>query len=437
MDTTLTTGKSKGGNLIYYGLILYTMVFYSQIAARFPFLAPFRIEFLIGACLVFVSFVQILNGTVSFKENKLNLAALLFLSVALLTIPFAVVKTRALNTFISLFKFFAIYLMIITTIDNEDKLKNFIYVYLIMICLLFVQPFLLSLQGKGFIYNNHMMRLAGATGYFGHPNQLGAITAANLPFFYYWMKYTKSTIGKLTALSLLIISIRVIMLTQSRTAFVGLTIFVFYIWLTSRKKLLSFFAIILSCITIWNFAPQETKERFLTLANLSNVVTYDRSEFTKEDHSKYGSMASRWILIKRALIVFSENPVLGVGLDCFASVNGRRWGLWFPPHSTYVQALAEMGLLGFIAFFYVIILTFKNLNIARRTIANWKEQNTFISYIVDSLTAYLLVRLAVSFFGIELYANYWWLAGGLSLVILRVIKKHSVQSDLNNSAVSL
>ena len=419
--------QPKENNLLYYGLLLYLIVFYTQIAARIPALAPFRVEFIIGSVLVLCGLLRLLRREIDFKENKLNTAALLFLTAAFITIPFAFVKMRALNMFISLFKFFSVYLMIITIIDNEKKLKGFVYLYLAMIALLFVEPFILSLQGEGFIYNNHMMRLAGITGYFKHPNQLGGITAENIPFFYYLMRHDKSKAVKLVSLILMIIGLRVIMLTQSRTAFIGVMIFGLYLLATSKKKVLCSILLILSVLLLWNFAPPETKNRFLTLSNLGDVITYDQQddqqEFRREDHEKYGSMASRWTLIRRSLIVFAENPVLGVGLDCFISVNGRRWGLWFPPHSTYTQALCEMGIVGTFAFICVVFLTFKNLSYAKSIMKKIQAQDHFIIFMVNALTAYLVVRLAVSFFGIELYANYWWLAGGLSLVVLRVIKR--------------
>ena len=116
--------ENKERNFLFYGLLIYTILFYSQIAARFPSLAQFRLEFFVGSVLVFLSLVKIIKGEISFKENRLNTAALIFLLVSFMTIPFAFVKSLALETFISLFKFFSIYLMIITCIDDEKKLKG-------------------------------------------------------------------------------------------------------------------------------------------------------------------------------------------------------------------------------------------------------------------------------------------------------------------------
>jgi len=411
----------NASDLLLYGLLLYTILFYSQIAGRYPVLEAIRLELILGTILVIVAFKKIISGAVDFKENKLNFGALLFISIAFITIPFALVKTRALDTFISLFKFFAIYLMIISTINSEKKLKLFIYVYLGMITLLFVEPFILSLAGKGFIFNNHMWRLAGVTGYFAHPNQLGGIAAENLPFYYFLMKWEKSKIKKLLYFVLIIIAIRVVMLTQSRTGFLGVIGFICLLWFFSRRKMISMVLICLCCVGLWQWAPQETRNRFLTLSEVKRVITLE--QLSEEDHQELGSMVSRQELIRRGLIAFQENPILGVGLSCFISFNGQRWGYWFPPHNTYIQALAEMGMVGFIAFIYVIFISFKNLRNVKNILRTTGETNSFVASITSAVTIYLMLRIIVSMFGQDLYANYWWVAGGLSLVLLRIVKE--------------
>ena len=409
---------SKGEpSFMYYGLLGYAFLFYSQIGARFHVLAPLRLELVVGSILIIVASTKFIKGEVEYGENNLNGSALFFILAALATIPFAAWPTHALETFIRLLKFFAIYLMIVCGIDSEKKLRTFIYLYLAMICLLFVQPFLFSLVGKGFVYNNHMWRLAGVTGYFSHPNQLGGITSANLPFFYFLMKYQKSFLRKIAFLSLIGISLRVIMLTLSRTAFVGVIAFGLAIAVTSKRKVLSLFLIGICCVFVWQLAPEQTRARFLTFKDVDEVVG---GTYTQE---QAGSMAARWTLVKHAFSVFLERPIVGAGLDCFKFVSLRKWRRSMPPHNTFLQALAEMGLIGFAAFCIVIIFTFKNLIEARKNLADIGGEGEFLRCITEALIIYFGLRLVVSSFGQDLYANYWWLAGGLSVVTLRISKQ--------------
>jgi len=408
----------------FYGLLIYTMMFYSQFAGRYPFLAPLRLEFFLGIALIIYAFSQILTGKISFNENLMNFAALLFISVAFVTIPFAYVKLNALNASYDLLKFFAIYLMIISTINNEKKLKIFVYVYQAMIVLIFFEPFIQSLQGKGFVWNNGMWRLRGVTNYFGHPNQLGGMTAANLPFLFYLLKYQLSKIWKIVYFILIIASLRVIMLTQSRTAFVGVMAFAFFVWLFSKKKVISLIAISIIMIITWHFSPPETRDRFLTLGMADRVVT------GRADHDEAGSMYSRWVLIQRGFEAFKENPILGLGLNCYMSFNGHRYGYFFPPHNTYIQALSEMGLLGTLAFLLVLIFTLRNLIKSKKRLKFLPERNEFLETMIIIVMVYLLVRMIVSMFGQELYDNYWWISAGLSVVILRIVNQKIAESGL-------
>jgi O-antigen ligase len=242
------------------------------------------------------------------------------------------------------------------------------------------------------------------------------MTAESLPFLFYFMKYHNSKIIKSIFIVFIIIAIRVVMLTQSRTGFMGVIFFIFFVWLFSNKKILSLFLIIFASIIIWNFAPQETKDRFLTFRNTSAVISGDMGM------EEAGSMAARWTLTKNAFIVFTENPMIGVGLDNFKVVSLRRWNRWIPPHNTYVQALAEMGIIGLTAFLWVLILTFKNLKESRKLLTSLDEENRFLDHMISAIQVCLLIRIVVSTFGIELYDNYWWLTGGLSVVILRIVK---------------
>ena len=267
-----------------------------------------------------------------------------------------------------------------------------------------------------------MWRLAGVTGLFAHPNGLGMITSANLPFYYYLMRYENSKAIKAVCFVLILIGLRVIMLTQSRTAFLGVITFGLLLWLFSKKKLVGLLAIISCFAILWQFAPQQTKDRFLTLREAGRVMSEGRITFSDEESALLGSMASRWELTERALIAFKENPIIGLGMDCFAPFNGRRWGMWFPPHNTYAQALAEMGIIGFFALSLVVIFTVQNIRQAQKIIIEMRKQDSFLFRMLSALIMYYFIYLVVSLFGIELYSNFWWLAGGLSIVILRIIK---------------
>jgi O-antigen ligase len=415
-----TTNRENVLTTSFTLLVIYIIYYYTQFAGRFPVLKPLRLEFVIGSILLTFAIYKILSGQVKLAENKLNFVCLLFIAYIFLTVPLAIVKSRALDRSIEVFKLFVIFLMILTVIDDERKLKIFIFIYLSLISLLFVQPFIRSLSGEGFIYNNHMLRLAGVTNYFAHPNQLGMITASNLPFFFFFIKYFKSKLMKLICVTHILIGMRVIMLTQSRTAMLGVLVFAFILFLKSRKKLPALALMIIAAIITWFVMPQQSRDRFLTLSKSFQIVQDGREAFSEDESRAYGSMASRVLLIRRSLTAFIENPIFGVGMGCYISYSGWRWQSWFPPHNTYTQTLAELGLIGFSLLMLIVYFTLKNIRQAIK-INEDLVNSKFMDCFLKGLYIYYQIFLVVSIFGIEIFSNFWWLAGSLSIVSLRVL----------------
>ncbi len=403
--------------LLFYGLIAYLVLFYAQPAGRFPVLRPFRIELVLGLLLSLGAVLEFAQGRLKITENKINLAMIAFFFFLFMSIPFALVKTRAFDGFIRVAKLFPIYLMIISSVHDERRLKLFMYVYLGLIGFIFVEPIL-----KGhYVYNNHMMRLGGVTGYFAHPNHLGMIASSHLAFYYYLMFYERSPFLKCAHFALLLFGLRAVMLTQSRTGMLGVVSFAGFVWLFGKRKIAMSIGMVLCLIVVWQFMPEKSKERFMSLSKIGTVFSTDRRDFAEEEKTMLGSMASRLELVRRSLIAFVENPVIGVGLNCFSSWSGQRWrSWWFPPHNTYLQALAEFGIIGTSLFFGIIYYIFRNLRLAEKMLAARGEGQRFVRALIKPLRVYFLIFAIVAFFGIEIFANVWYVVGGLSVVILRI-----------------
>jgi O-antigen ligase len=271
----------------------------------------------------------------------------------------------------------------------------------------------------GTYYSQGVTRLKGVTGLFAHPNSLGGVTAANLPFFYYLIGVQKSLKSKILISSLMAIAAAVIVLTNSRTALIAIVSFFGFVWLKSKVKLFSIIPILLCMIIIWHFTPPETKERYLTIGKAANIVSGD----SHKKEAGVSSMAHRWMLIKVSFEVFLENPVIGVGVGCFQPLNGLRNNIWLPTHCLYTEILAELGILGFLVFSYLIWSIFQNIKLTRTLLSEIDSDVTFLSNILSAMSMFLILRLVVGLFGNDLYTNYWWMAGGLSVVLLRIAKQ--------------
>ena len=107
-----------------------------------------------------------------------------------------------------------------------------------------------------------------------------------------------------------------------------------------------------------------------------------------------------------------------------------------PPHNTYLQALSETGIIGFSVFGLVIYLTIQNLLKIRRLSKEDEGKGTPFYSASTAVIAFYIVFVTVAFFGIEYYSNAWWIAGGLSVVMLDILnRKNLVEEKLHTGTI--
>ena len=113
------------------------------------------------------------------------------------------------------------------------------------------------------------------------------------------------------------------------------------------KKFLSLILVIGSIVGIIAFAPSAFKER------ASTIVQY-QSQITAQSRIEY------W---KLGIKMFLSNPLIGVGAGNYPV---RYWDFggwerhWRVSHNMYIEALSELGILGFGCLFLLLYCTFKD-----------------------------------------------------------------------------
>jgi O-antigen ligase len=392
-------------------VLLYIITFYLQPGSRIPALGVIRFELVLGSILLFMLLLK--NGGKFFSLTKMN-KAILFFFIAVCLSFFGAVYTRtasdAFEILVRLLKFFSVYIMIVGTVDTTKKLKIFMLVYLGAICFFYMEPFLLSLQGKNLEYEGGVTHLYGV-GQFGHYNSLGGITGSNLAFFVSLFPYYGFLI-KTAFIAFGAIGMKVIMLTGSRTAYVGTIVLGVLTVIFSRNKARNIILVVLLAIVIFAVMPEEYRARFDTIGDTGAVISGEQQE---------GSMYTRWIIIKDAWKVFLRYPIVGCGLDNFWRIRGIMFNRWQQEHNLYMQVLTNMGIIGFISFSYLIFMILKYLAITRKKLRKMKMERSYLMGMVNALNAFLIMRLVVGMFGHDLYDNYWWLIAGLTVVVYEIV----------------
>ena len=137
------------------------------------------------------------------------------------------------------------------------------------------------------------------------------------------------------------------------------------------------------------------------------------------------SMAIRWVLYREAMVMFSENPVFGVGAARFGEQSCVGVGLKSFPHSTILQGFAELGVIGGSLLAGLLVLT--AITLARPFLSVRRGSNW-------SAGAFALALFAAFLVADQIYGNYFmavgsWLMLGIAASMRANVKRECVSND--------
>lgn len=163
-------------------------------------------------------------------------------------------------------------------------------------------------------------------------------------------------VSKIAISPLIIYFIMIMIATASKKGYFGLAIGIFlmlYFKDTGKKQIRNIFwaicvlgALYISVMTIPTLYDQIGHR----LVDMWNTLFF-------HTNSSY-STESRIMLIKEALKVWENNPILGVGINNFSSVRNVP-NSWYS-HCNYVEILADLGVLGFAVYYFVPFMLLKS-----------------------------------------------------------------------------
>jgi putative inorganic carbon (hco3(-)) transporter len=416
--------------LIFCG---YVIIWYLQIGDRFPALGAIRIEFIYAATLTLLALV----ATPKF-ETKCPLVP--YVVLYFLAIAIQVPASLDLNTswqifFDRIIKFSFMAFFIVSYVRSPKHLKFFIGAFLLA-CLKMGQEGLVGRLSGSLIWENQgIMRLHGSTTMYSHPNSFSGMALGTLPFAYFlWPLCNRYFKFILIIISLL--SMNIIIYTGSRTGYVGLLAFVVYLFFISdnKKKFIAYF-LVLAALSL-PLVPSDYYDRFDSI-------------FTRQDKEGH-STQKRIQILDDAWDIFCSYP-LGIGIAAFPKVRMERFGRFQDTHNLYLEIATNLGIQGFII---VCLFIFKMLSILKIIRTNAIKQLSSISLyqykynnlasdlswvvaISSATTGFLIIRLALGLFGMDLYEIYWWFALGLTISLYNISYSIENRSKKLNTLISL
>jgi len=244
--------------------------------------------------------------------------------------------------------------------------------------------------GIGGIRSSYSIGGFRRSGLVGDPNNFAAIMLVMLPISFLIFLRAKSFLTKTLTLGFFAILLIGFFNTYSRGGFLAFSvmgmvgIFKFNMLEKRSNKVKTLVYIILIAIMgIVIFYPmsQTYLERVETLQSLGSA-------------DQDSSLRNRFEYLKKGLNVFLDNPILGVGLRNFKSLNESGQVV----HNMYLEVLTGLGLLGFIPFMAILYLTWRDLV---RVQMYWKirdEESSFVYQLAIALQLGFLGYLVAALF---------------------------------------
>jgi putative inorganic carbon (HCO3(-)) transporter len=281
-----------------------------------------------------------------FRVTPETFGLLLFGAVILVGVPFSVWPSGALELFTdSYLKVLVVFVLMMNTLTAPKRLEQLTWVIVLCCGYIAARSVFDYARGINLVEGD---RLAGpVSGLFGNPNDLALNMVTFLPVPIVVALTRRHSLSKrVIAIGIVLLMIATIAFTKSRSGFIGFGVMVATLVLLGRHVGRGFGVVFLVGLFVAApLVPERFWERMSTIADPKR----DKEEFT-------GSRQARSDLLEEGIAAFKSHPLVGVGAGQFKAYNppGRRQP-WREAHNAIVQVAAETGIVGLLAFVFLIV----------------------------------------------------------------------------------
>lgn len=234
--------------------------------------------------------------------------------------------------------------------------------------------------------------------WFSNINALGIYTSVSLMLF---SQRGKSARGKSFLFLFIALSVLCILLSQSRTAWFGivLTSAIMTYFVSKNHKV--FFIVAVSAAVVCGFAYRYVP----MIHDRIDLISWDIAQFAAGETST--SLGGRFLMWKAALLMFLNNPLIGVGTGDYvptmiAYVKSGKFPEFLltfnQPHNMYLFALATNGILGLAA---LLSLFYRGMKFSIPLFKGGEGERLFGFLALATTVHYLIAGLTDSFFNIQ------------------------------------
>jgi O-antigen ligase len=293
--------------------------------------------------------------------------------------------------------------------------------FLIFFLFLYVSHPVRGVLFNMFIYGSAEQGRSAWNGMWSNPNDAAALTFFPLGVAAGLLRDRHELVRK-GALASVAVMPFMILLTQSRGAFLALGIFASMTILANLKQVRALVLIAVVAVGAVLLAPEGTFERF---GNFTSAVRGGDLAQSEDQ----GSAEQRLAIWRIARSVINDSPIFGVGLAAYPNAHGRKSllsasrgtaGGMRDTHSTYLRVIAEAGYPGFVLFIVPFIVAIVAADVTRRKYAKrYPDRSTNLKYIEAGLVAYFVAGI----FGSYAHTIFIWLHLGTLTLLTEELRR--------------
>lgn len=407
-------------SLLFAAYIALTLTTFLNLPPRIPGLGLIRPTLLLVGV---ITALLMIDGHLKERKDTSPATRILniFIIYVFVSLPFVQYPGSVLRENFSVFvKAVVFFYFTIQIVDTERRLKIFLLAAIGSQVFRVLEPLALHLTTGYWGSATHVgggqfvARLSGAPHDIINPNGLAFVFLTALPFMHYLLLSSRRRLLKLAYFVLLPPMVYAFLLTGSRSGLIGLGVIFLAILFKSRHRTALIAAAAVATMVAIPMLGSDLRERYLSITS-----TETRYEGSREGRIN-GVINDFYVGLRRPL--FGHG--LGTSLEAkWNSISGTRVS-----HNLYTETLIEVGGVGLAIFLAFIAALLKNFKLARERIrlllmGSEDDAANFYLNLTQAIHVWILMCLVFSLAQYGLSEFHWYLVGGLSVAMLRLVEK--------------
>jgi O-antigen ligase len=390
---------------MHWLLIGYMFLFIHRPFEIWPALGDIRLELLY---MLVTGLIWLAFPGKRWLPNPLHLGIAAFAAAMLLCWLASPWNGETLETVERWFKLLVFYAMLVTVVHDEAQLKKVVLAFLVVM-FVYMTHSLWEFHNGRHEYRMSIVRMIGVDRSLGDPNSFGASIVYALPLVVpFWCCWPSRLLRGFLA-AYVGLSAMCIVLTGSRSAFLGLLVFAAVTVWYSRRRWLGLTAAVALVPVLWAAVPGTLQTRFETIVNPEVGPA-------NAQVSAQGRLEGFW----KGLDLWADYPITGCGPGAWRMAAQVK----LESHNLYGQLVGEMGLLGALAFAAVLGGFWWNARRIRRSLGDWPpDGRDFLAMLARAISIAVVLLLLEGNFGHNLYRFTWLWYGGFLLIAAYCVRQ--------------